>query len=103
MKLSILWFRQDLRLADHSALQAALARGGAVLPLYIDAAEEESAWASGGAGRWWLGQSLQALAADLHERGMVLCIDLVLNHTAAEHPWARKARGGRPDTPAHLA
>ena len=32
---------------------------------------------------------LQALAGDLHERGMVLCIDLVLNHTAAEHEWAR--------------
>jgi deoxyribodipyrimidine photo-lyase len=74
MKLSILWFRQDLRLADHSALQAALARGGAVLPLYIDAAEEESAWASGGAGRWWLGQSLQALAAELATRGSQLLV-----------------------------
>ncbi len=39
---------------------------------------------------------LQALAGDLHERGMVLCIDLVLNHTAAEHQWARKAMAGEP-------
>jgi amylosucrase len=39
---------------------------------------------------------LQALAADLHERGMVLCIDLVLNHTAREHQWARKALAGEP-------
>ena len=39
---------------------------------------------------------LQALAADLHERGMVLCIDLVLNHTAAEHQWARQALAGDP-------
>jgi amylosucrase len=39
---------------------------------------------------------LQALAADLHERGMVLCIDLVLNHTAAEHQWARQALAGEP-------
>ena len=39
---------------------------------------------------------LQALAGDLHERGMVLCIDLVLNHTAAEHEWARKALAGEP-------
>jgi amylosucrase len=39
---------------------------------------------------------LQALAADLHERGMVLCIDLVLNHTAREHEWARKAAAGEP-------
>src|SRR5689334_25065096 len=39
---------------------------------------------------------LQELAADLHTRGMVLCIDLVLNHTAAEHPWARQAQAGDP-------
>ena len=39
---------------------------------------------------------LQALAADLHERGMVLCIDLVVNHTAREHEWARKAVAGEP-------
>ena len=39
---------------------------------------------------------LQELAADLHSRGMALCIDLVLNHTAAEHPWARQAQAGDP-------
>ena len=37
---------------------------------------------------------LEALAADLHERGIALCIDLVLNHTAREHEWARKALAG---------
>ena len=40
---------------------------------------------------------LQALAADLHERGIALCVDLVLNHTAREHEWARKALAGDPD------
>jgi amylosucrase len=39
---------------------------------------------------------LQALAGDLHQRGMVLCVDLVLNHTAREHEWARKALAGEP-------
>jgi amylosucrase len=39
---------------------------------------------------------LQALAGDLDERGMVLCIDLVLNHTAREHEWAQKAIKGEP-------
>lgn len=39
---------------------------------------------------------LTGLADDLHERGLVLCIDLVLNHTAAEHEWARKAAAGEP-------
>ncbi|MDQ1628464.1 MAG: amylosucrase [Actinomycetota bacterium] len=39
---------------------------------------------------------LEALAADLHDRDMSLCVDLVLNHTAAEHPWALAARAGDP-------
>ena len=39
---------------------------------------------------------LEALAADLHERGLALCIDLVLNHTAREHERARKALDGDP-------
>jgi amylosucrase len=39
---------------------------------------------------------LQDLVSDLHERGMVACVDLVLNHTAAEHEWARKALAGVP-------
>ena len=43
---------------------------------------------------------LQALAADLHERGIALCVDLVLNHTAREHEWARKALAGDPDAQA---
>jgi amylosucrase len=33
---------------------------------------------------------LRALAADLHAAGMALCIDVVLNHTAAEHPWTAR-------------
>src|SRR3954447_6324940 len=32
---------------------------------------------------------LRALASDLRAHGMALCIDVVLNHVAAEHPWAR--------------
>ncbi|HEY6888003.1 MAG TPA: amylosucrase [Solirubrobacter sp.] len=32
-------------------------------------------------------EDLRALASDLREAGMALCVDLVLNHTAAEHPW----------------
>jgi len=32
---------------------------------------------------------LSALAEDLRAQGMALCVDLVLNHVAAEHPWAR--------------
>jgi amylosucrase len=39
---------------------------------------------------------LQALAGDLHERGIALCVDLVLNHTAREHEWACRALAGDP-------
>ena len=39
---------------------------------------------------------LEDLAADLHRREMALCVDLVVNHTAAEHPWARAAAAGDP-------
>src|SRR3954454_14095636 len=37
---------------------------------------------------------LRALAADLRATGMALCVDVVLNHTAQEHPWARAAVAG---------
>ncbi len=37
---------------------------------------------------------LAALASDLRERGISLCVDLVLNHTAKEHEWAQRAMAG---------
>jgi amylosucrase len=37
---------------------------------------------------------LEALTKALHERGISLCCDLVLNHVAQEHEWASKARAG---------
>lgn len=36
----------------------------------------------------------ESLAQAFHARGMSLCIDLVLNHTAKEHAWARRAAKG---------
>ena len=37
---------------------------------------------------------LEAVAAEMRSRGISLCVDLVLNHTAKEHEWAEKARKG---------
>ena len=37
---------------------------------------------------------LERVATELRKRGISLCIDLVLNHTAKEHEWAVKARRG---------
>ncbi|MBE2277934.1 MAG: alpha-amylase [Rhodobacteraceae bacterium] len=38
----------------------------------------------------------ETVARALRERGISLCIDLVLNHTAKEHSWAKKAAKGDP-------
>ncbi len=40
---------------------------------------------------------LEALATELRQHGISLCIDLVCNHTAKEHEWALKARAGDVD------
>ena len=39
---------------------------------------------------------LAELAADLHEAGISLTLDLVLNHVAREHEWAERAKAGDP-------
>lgn len=70
----ILWFRQDLRLADNPALADALKRSGPVIPVFIWAPEEEADWQPGAATRWWLHQSLQALDADLRAAGSRLIL-----------------------------
>ena len=70
----ILWLRQELRLADHPALQAALATGAPVLPVYILDDITPGSWADGGASRWWLEKSLTALGQDLAARGAALTL-----------------------------
>ncbi|HHS94788.1 MAG TPA: alpha-amylase [Rhodobacterales bacterium] len=37
---------------------------------------------------------LERVTQACHARGMSVCIDMVLNHTAKEHDWAMKARAG---------
>lgn len=71
--VSIVWLRQDLRLADHPALDAATRRG-AVVPVFIWSPEAEGAWAPGGASRWWLHHSLSSLADSLETRGSRLIL-----------------------------
>ena len=71
---TILWFRLDLRLADNAALAAALARAGAVIPVYILDDAGEGRWRPGGASRWWLHHSLAALDAALRQRGSRLML-----------------------------
>jgi len=71
---SILWFRQDLRLADQPALRAAAATGGPVIPVYIWSPQEEGEWPPGAAARWWIARSLRSLETELQARGSFLVI-----------------------------
>jgi deoxyribodipyrimidine photo-lyase len=77
---SIVWFRDDLRLADHPALTAALDRGGAVVLLYLFDEQSPGVRPLGGATRWWLHHSLTAHAAEIERLGG----RLVLRRGAAE-------------------
>lgn len=71
---AIVWFRLDLRLADNPALQAAIRHGGAVIPVFVWAPEEEAPWEPGAASRWWLHHSLLELQAKLKAVGGRLII-----------------------------
>ncbi len=73
MGTALVWFRRDLRLADNPALATAAARH-CCIPVFIHNPMDEGNWAPGGAGRWWLHHSLQALARDLERRGSRLTV-----------------------------
>jgi deoxyribodipyrimidine photo-lyase len=70
----LLWFRQDLRLQDNLAFNAAVARGGPIIPVYILDRAGEGHWPPGAAARWWLHHSLAALVDGLraHRSRLVL-------------------------------
>jgi deoxyribodipyrimidine photo-lyase len=58
--VTVAWFRQDLRISDNPALNAAAAAGD-VLPIYILDDVNAADWAMGSASRAWLHHSLNAL------------------------------------------
>ncbi|HZF42241.1 MAG TPA: deoxyribodipyrimidine photo-lyase [Sphingomonadaceae bacterium] len=70
---TILWLRQDLRLADQPALAAA-GQQGPVVPIFVLDDVSPGDWKIGGAQRWWLHHSLAALAADFEARGSSLIL-----------------------------
>lgn len=74
MESAIVWFRQDLRIDDNPALNAAVQSGLTVVPVYVWAPQEEGRWAPGAASRWWLHQSLGSLDNDLRRIGLRLII-----------------------------
>ena len=71
---TIVWLRQDLRLADNPALQAAIEAGGEVIPVYIHDIKSEGHWAPGGATLWWLHYALIDLSEQFSKTGASLII-----------------------------
>ncbi len=68
----MVWFRQDLRLADNLALSAAAATGRPLVPVFILEDDQDYPW--GGASYWWLHHSLAALRDDLARLGAHLVL-----------------------------
>ena len=71
----IVWFRQDLRIADNPAFFEAASLGKPLIPLFIMDDENAGEWAFGEASRWWLHHSLTDLKQDLKQN---YDIDLIL-------------------------
>ncbi|MBD8517532.1 cryptochrome/photolyase family protein [Plantibacter sp. CFBP 8804] len=70
---TIVWFRDDLRLADNPALHAAVELGAPVLCLFV-LDDSEELRPLGGASRWWLHHSLEALGDDIRGLGGALLL-----------------------------
>src|SRR5688572_2767635 len=96
---ALVWFRDDLRLADHPALWHAAARGP-IIPIFILDDKAAGKWAYGGAARVGLYHALESLAADLNKKNMTLIlrrgdsakiIDALIKETGAEAVyWNRR-------------
>lgn len=71
MTTALVWLRNDLRLSDNPALDAACGSGQRVEALYIHETDD-GLRSPGGAARWWLHQSLNALAQALAKIGITL-------------------------------
>lgn len=85
---AIVWFRNDLRLADHAAVRAACSAGDSVVCAFILDEEAAGDWARGGASRWWLHESLRELGRSLEAKGN----RLVLRRGPAPRELARLAQ-----------
>jgi len=71
---ALIWFRDDLRLADNPALHAAAESGRPLAALYVLDEDSPGLRPLGGAARWWLAGSLRALTAELGQHGVPLVL-----------------------------
>ena len=97
---ALVWFRNDLRLADNPALSAAIETGAPLVLVYIYETEETGFRPMGGASAYWLHHSLISLGADIKARGGTLILragasadvlPALVAETGAEHVfWNRR-------------
>lgn len=109
---TIVWLRDDLRVADNPALHEAVGRDAPVIVLYLLDEQSEGFRAIGGASRWWLHHTLTALAADLIGRGVALTLrqgsalteipKIVAETDAGAVLWNRRYGGAARDVDAQL-
>ena len=71
---ALVWLRADLRFDDNPALRAAADSGRPVACLYVLDDETPGDWAMGGAQRWWLHHSLEAMQDDFAKFGGALIL-----------------------------
>ena len=71
---TLVWFREDLRLADNPALTRAAELGAPVVAAFVLDDTAPGRWRPGGAARWWLHHSLAALAESLADLGIALVL-----------------------------
>lgn len=107
---AIVWFRNDLRLADNPALTAAAQSGAPLIALYVLDDESAGDWRMASASRWRLHHSLVSLQGDLAQLGVTLVLrrgraEFVLEGLIAEsgaravywnrlyEPWAMRRDG----------
>lgn len=64
----ILWYRNDLRVSDHAALNAALEQNVPVIPVFIYDDDSLYSGRLGGASKWWLNKSLKDLDLVLRQK-----------------------------------
>ncbi|HBJ94078.1 MAG TPA: deoxyribodipyrimidine photolyase [Hyphomonadaceae bacterium] len=67
--ISLVWFRDDLRLSANPALKAAADAGKPILCFYLFNENDEQPRLLGGAKRWWLDKSLRALSEKIENLG----------------------------------
>lgn len=92
---AIIWFRRDLRLSDHPALNQAAAFP--IIPLFIW--DDKNPDDLGGASQWWLHKSLCSLQKSLNTYGLELILrrgdplkileELVTSHNVGSLYWSR--------------